>query len=110
MFSLLLAVNGWIAAFEPLAHCTQINNATPAITNVMPPASRAVVGCLKTKYEIAWANSTSINARVRTLAMLVMAKARNQNSDAVAPMKPANSEGFHARMMAWSTARSRMAR
>ncbi len=52
------------------------------------------------KNEIACANSTSTSASVRTLATLVSANARNQNSDAVAPMKPANSDGRQARAMA----------
>ena len=76
----------------------------------MPNASRFVVACLKMKNEIACANSTSTSASVRTLATLVSANARNQNSDAVAPMKPANSDGRQARMMAVSTARSRTQR
>ena len=46
----------------------------------MPSASRGVVACLKMKYEIACANSTSTSASVRTLATLASAKARNQNS------------------------------
>ena len=84
--------------------------ATPSTISAMPSASRVVVACLKMKYEIACANSTSTSASVRTLATLVSAKARNQNSDAVAPMKPANSDGRQARTIARSTARSRSAR
>ena len=73
----------------------------------MPTISRRVVGCLKTKREIAWANRTSTSASVRTLAAVASAKARNQNYDASAPMKPANSDGRQDRMIAVSTAGSR---
>ena len=52
------------------------------------------------------ANSTSISASVRTLAAVASAKARNQNCEATAPMKPANSDGFQARKIANSTARA----
>ena len=76
----------------------------------MPAASRREVGCLKTKLEIAWANSTSTSPNVRTLAALASAKARNQNSDASAPNAPANTEGRQALTMATSTAGSRIAR
>ena len=61
----------------------------------MPTPSRVLVACLKMKDEIACANSTSTSASVRTLAAVASAKARNQNCDAVAPMKPANSDGRH---------------
>ena len=46
------------------------------------------------------ANNTSIKASVRTLAAVAMAKARNQNCEASAPIRPANSDGFQARRMA----------
>ena len=36
----------------------------------MPTPSRAETGCLNTKREIAWANSTSTSASVRTLALV----------------------------------------
>ncbi len=61
-----------------------------ATISTMPMASRGVVGCLKMNLEIACANSTSTSASVRTLAAVAMAKARYQNCDASAPMKPAN--------------------
>ena len=73
-------------------------------------ASRLVVGCLNTKRVTPCANRTSTSASVRTLAAVVMAKARNQNSEAKAPMNPANSEGRQARAMARETLGSRSAR
>ena len=76
----------------------------------MPKASRGVVACLNTKREIACANSTSTNASVRTLAAVASAKARNQNCEASAPMKPANSDGRQARTIAASTSGSRSQR
>ena len=38
-----------------------------------------------------------MSASVRTLAAVASAKARNQNCEASAPIKPANSDGFKAR-------------
>ena len=52
----------------------------------------------------------SHSGRSMRLGAVVMAKARNQNSDANAPMKPANSEGFQARAIAHRTWGSRNAR
>src|SRR5271169_828196 len=83
---------------------------TPSTTSTMPARSRAVVGCLKMKCVTPCANKTSTSASVRTLAAVAMAKARNQNCEAKAPMKPANSEGFQALAMARKTAGSRGAR
>ena len=40
---------------------------------------------------------------MRTLAAVARAKARNQNSDAADPMKPANSDGRHSRTIDTST-------
>ena len=85
----------------------QINKVHPTTISTMPNASRRVVGCLNAKREIAWANRTSTRARVRTLAAVASAKARNQNCDASAPMKPANSEGRQDRMIAVNTLGSR---
>src|SRR5262249_620980 len=85
-------------------------SATPITTSTIPAASGREVGCLNTKLEIAWANSTSTRPSVRTLAAVAIAKARNQNSDASAPKAPANRDGRQALMMATSTGRSRNAR
>src|ERR1044072_9421756 len=90
--------------------CDQISSTTPSTIIAMPTPSRALVFCPKIKTEIACANSTSTSARERTLAAVVSAKARNQNCDAVAPMKPAKSDGRHCATIAPSTARSRSAR
>ena len=56
---------------------------------------KLVNACLKTKCEIACANSTSTSASVRTLAAVASANAKNQNCDASAPMNPAKSDGRH---------------
>jgi hypothetical protein len=60
------------------------SSTTPITIIAMPTPSRAETGCLNTKREIAWPNSTSTSASVRTLAAVASAKARNQNWDAVA--------------------------
>ncbi len=60
----------------------------------MPTASRGVVRWPKAKRATSCANKTSTKASVRTLAAVAIAKARNQNCEANAPMKPANSDGF----------------
>src|SRR5215472_4567171 len=78
----------------------QISKTHPTTISAMPSASRALVGCLKAKREIACAKITSTSAKVRTLAAVASAKARNQNCDASAPTKPAKSDGFHARSSA----------
>ena len=65
-----------------------------------------VVGCLKTKREIACANSTSTSASVRTLAAVAMREGRETRTPRrSAPMKPANSDGRQARTIARSTSR-----
>ena len=89
--------------------CDQISSTTPITIITIPTPSRGLVFCPKMKAEIACANSTSTSASVRTLAAVASAKARNQNCDAVAPMKPANSDGRHCATMADSTGRSRSA-
>ena len=66
----------------------------------MPMASRTVVRWPNMTRATICANSTSIKASVRTLAAVAMAKARNQNCEASAPIRPANSDGFQARRMA----------
>src|ERR1700733_11770814 len=63
----------------------------------MPSASRRVVLFLKTKRDTPWAKTISISAKVRTLAAVASAKARNQNSDAAAPARPASKDGRHRR-------------
>ena len=56
-------------------------------------------------------NDRSSQALEELVARAVaMAKARNQNSDAKAPMKPANIDGRHCFMMLRSTCGSRSAR
>ena len=69
----------------------------------MPAASRGVVRWPNEKRAISCANRTSTKAKVRTLAALVSAKARNQNCEATAPMKPANNDGFQALRIAVNT-------
>jgi hypothetical protein len=76
----------------------------------MPIASRGVVGCLKMNFETACAINTSTSASVRTLAAVAIAKARNQNCEAKAPIKPASNDGFQARKIARNTSMSRQAR
>ncbi len=76
----------------------------------MPTASRALVRWPNAKRATSCANRTSTKASVRTLAALVSAKARNQNCEATAPMKPASSDGFQARMIASIAAGARSQR
>src|SRR4029079_15828844 len=83
--------------------CDQISTITPTTIIAMPRPSRVLVGCLKMNAEIACANSTSTSASVRPLAAVAIAKARNQNCDAKAPMKPANSERRHCAAIAANT-------
>ncbi|MCC7346074.1 MAG: cation:proton antiporter, partial [Variibacter sp.] len=101
-----LAMTGKIARVQ----YDHSSSTTPATTMATPRASRAVTFWRKITTDTACANSTSISASVRTLAAVASAKAANQNSDASAPMKPANIEGRHARRIATSTSRSRTRR
>ena len=76
----------------------------------MPSASRAEVRWPNAMRATSCANRTSISASVRTLAAVASAKAKNQNCEATAPARPADSEGFHARKIANRTAGLRSAR
>ena len=92
------------------AHCTQINSTTPDHDqrNAERVASRR---CLLENEERDRLREQHLDQPERAhVGDAGSAKARNQNSDAVAPMKPANSDGRHRPQMARSTARSRTAR
>ena len=79
---------------------------TPATISPIPKASREANLCLKRLRDRSWANRISINARVRTLAAVSSAKARNHICEANAPVKPANREGRQRRKIAISVLRS----
>lgn len=76
----------------------------------MPANSRRETPCLKRRRVTICAKITSTSPKVRTRAAVSTAKARNQNWEAKAPMKPAKSEGRHAASTDFSRALSKIAR